>query len=94
MSPVGDRQMPNTDGAQKMPATTGEQNMPNMPGMSNSSDLPRPTPVKHGPDHHGSGNQATPQVTRSRLDDPGIGLGKDERRVLVYTDLEKFAPLS
>jgi FtsP/CotA-like multicopper oxidase with cupredoxin domain len=50
-------------------------------------------PVKHGPDSHGTGNQAIPDETRSRLDDPGTGLGGSGRRVLVYTDLkalEKF----
>jgi FtsP/CotA-like multicopper oxidase with cupredoxin domain len=50
-------------------------------------------PVKHDPDSHGTGNQAIPDETRSRLDDPGTGLGGSGRRVLVYTDLkalEKF----
>ncbi len=50
-------------------------------------------PVKHSSDSHGTGNQAIPEQTRSRLDDPGTGLGGDGRRVLVYADLralEKF----
>ncbi len=61
----------------------------NMPGMDHErrSEIPGSTPVKHGPDTHGTGNQAVPDQTRSRLDDPGDGLGNDSWRVLVYTDL-------
>ncbi len=51
-----------------------------------------PTPVPHGPDHHGPGNSAVPDVTRPRLDDPGVGLGTDGRRVLLYSDLRSVVP--
>lgn len=68
-----------------------------MPGMDmkkmSESEIPGTTPVKHSPDKHGIGNQSAPDFTSSRLDDPGIGLGGDGRKVLVYTDLkavEKF----
>jgi CopA family copper-resistance protein len=44
--------------------------------------LPAPTP--HGPDHHGPGNAAVPMTTRSRLAEPGIGLGDDGWPVLTY----------
>jgi CopA family copper-resistance protein len=44
--------------------------------------LPEPTP--HGRDHHGAGNAAVPMETRSRLMEPGIGLGEDGRSVLTY----------
>jgi len=47
--------------------------------------------VMHGPDQHGNGNAAVPMSTRSRLGEPGVGLGADGWRVLTYTDLE--APL-
>nr|MDP2577733.1 copper resistance system multicopper oxidase [Candidatus Palauibacterales bacterium] len=47
--------------------------------------------VPHGPDGHGPGNSTVPQVTRPRLDDPGIGLGDDGRRVLLYSDLRSVA---
>jgi CopA family copper-resistance protein len=47
-----------------------------------------PEPVMHEPDDlHGPGNAAVPMLTRSRLDEPGVGLGNDGRRVLVYTQL-------
>ncbi len=51
-----------------------------------------PAAVPHGPDTHGPGNAAVPEVTRPRLDDPGIGLGDDGRRVLVYSDLRSVTP--
>ena len=67
--------------------------MPPMAGMDHSMKTSGSAPVPHGPDSHGSGNQAIPMTTRSRLDDPGVGLGGEGRRVLVYADLkalEKF----
>ncbi|MEX2528083.1 MAG: copper resistance system multicopper oxidase [Gemmatimonadota bacterium] len=42
----------------------------------------------HGPDHHGPANASVPNQLMSRLHEPGIGLGEDGWRVLVYTDLE------
>lgn len=51
-----------------------------------------PSAVAHGPDKHGSGNAATPMETRSRLSEPGAGLGEDGWRVLVLTDLKRLTP--
>ena len=51
-----------------------------------------PPPVRHGKDRHGPGNAAVPMETRSRLDEPGAGLGKDGWRVLRYTDLRALRP--
>jgi CopA family copper-resistance protein len=56
------------------------------------SAIPGSTPVEHGPDHHGTENQTTPEQTRSRLHEPGTGLGTDGWRVLVYTDLRAVKP--
>jgi CopA family copper-resistance protein len=61
-----------------------------LPGQIRQSKIPGSTPVKHGPDDHGPGNQMVPDFTRSRLDEPGIGLGNDGRRVLVYSDLKSL----
>ena len=74
-----------------MPSQSTHQGM-NMPGMNETSEIPGSKPVMHGPNHHGIGNQSTPEATRSRLDDPGIGLGGEGRRVLVYTDLRALHP--
>ena len=49
-------------------------------------------PVRHGPDDHGAGNSMTPEITRSRLHEPGIGLGDSGRRELTYADLRGPAP--
>jgi len=50
------------------------------------------TPVKHGPDTHGIGAAAIAQNQFDRLDEPGIGLGNDGRKVLVYNDLKSLRP--
>lgn len=41
-------------------------------------------PTPHGPDTHGPGNAAVPASTRSRLEEPGNGLGDDGWSVLTY----------
>jgi CopA family copper-resistance protein len=46
-----------------------------------------PGMVQHDRNTHGPGNAAIPMMVRSRLSEPGIGLGEDGWRVLVYTDL-------
>jgi FtsP/CotA-like multicopper oxidase with cupredoxin domain len=50
-----------------------------------------PEPVRHDPDDdHGPGEAGLPMMTRSRLHEPGIGLGDDGRRVLTYDQLRAF----
>ncbi|QXD17236.1 copper resistance system multicopper oxidase [Rhodocaloribacter litoris] len=61
-----------------------------MAGLAPPGTLPPAVP--HGEDTHGPGNAAVPMMTRSRLHEPGIGLGNDGRRVLVYTDLKSMEP--
>jgi CopA family copper-resistance protein len=67
-----------------------------MPGMKMGSGLRPagtiPESVEHGPDGHGPGNAAVPKRVKSRLAEPGLGLGADGRRVLVYTDLRALEP--
>jgi CopA family copper-resistance protein len=46
-----------------------------------------PEPAPHGPDTHGPGNAMAPMETRSRLDEPGIGLGEEGWRVLTYAEI-------
>lgn len=61
-----------------------------MPGMDRTGLRPPgtfPEPTPHGADGHGPANAMAPDITRSRLHEPGVGLGGDGRRVLVYTDL-------
>ena len=49
-------------------------------------------PIPHGPDGHGPGNASVAEMPASRLHEPGIGLGDDGRRVLVYADLRALEP--
>ncbi|MEX2468053.1 MAG: copper resistance system multicopper oxidase [Gemmatimonadota bacterium] len=51
-----------------------------------------PPMVVHGPDTHGVANASVPDQVMSRLHEPGVGLGEDGWRVLVYTDLEAIEP--
>lgn len=48
--------------------------------------------VKHGSDHHGTGNQTIAEYSQNRMHEPGGGLGQDSRRVLVYADLKSLVP--
>lgn len=64
-----------------------------MPGMSHEEHAMRMGgEVRHGPDRHGRGNSMVPAMTSERLGDPGIGLGNDGWRVLVYRDLRSPVP--
>lgn len=51
-----------------------------------------PGMLEHEPDTHGPGNAAVPMMVQSRMSSPGVGLGDDGRRVLVYTDLRAIEP--
>ena len=51
-----------------------------------------PPPAPHPKDRHSPTNAAIPMMTFSRLHEPGIGLGEDGWRVLVYTDLKALYP--
>ena len=51
-----------------------------------------PGMLEHEPDTHGPGNAAVPMMVQSRLQEPGVGLGGDGWRVLVYSDLHALTP--
>ena len=72
------------------------QGMPEMPGMGTGdprrSTIPGTESIKHGPDHHGPGNQTVAEYSQNRMEEPGRGLESSERRVLLYTDLRSLAP--
>ena len=77
----------NMDGMNKDKMDHGDMNHGdmNMPAM-------KETPVKHGPDKHGPGAATVATYEFDRLDEPGIGLGNDGRRVLTYRDLKRREP--
>ena len=72
------------------------QDMPDMPGMNaddpRRSTIPGTEPIKHGPSHHGPGNQTVAEYSQNRMGKPGRGLESSDRRVLLYTDLKSLAP--
>ena len=82
--------MQHDPGVQAMP---GMHEMPSM-GTDDQgrSEIPGAEPVKHGPDDHGSGNQAVAEYSQNRLGEPGRGLENSDRRVLLYTDLKSLTP--
>lgn len=56
------------------------------------SPVPGAASVKHGPDHHGTGNQTVAEYSKNRMHEPGRGLEQSSRRVLVYSDLKSLTP--
>ena len=82
------------DGDKKMTDDDMERGGHKDTGMSEKSKQKRShmksKPVQHGPDHHGPAAAAVAQNQFDRLDEPGIGLGNDGRKVLVYNDLKKL----
>ena len=81
------------------PATDVMLEMPGMemPDMQMSAapmadSMVKSGPVKHGPDTHGPANSSVPMETKSRFDEPGIGLEDSGARVLLYSDLRSLQP--
>jgi CopA family copper-resistance protein len=87
---------PHMEHMQHGPGMQPMQDMPDMPGMGTVDQrhltIPGAEPVKHGPDHHGPGNQAVAEYSQNRMGEPGRGLEGSGRRVLLYTDLKSLAP--
>ena len=94
MTPSDDNS--STEHSQHGPGMPPMQGMHEMPAMDagdpRRSEIPGAEPVKHGPDHHGPGNQTVAEYSQNRLGEPGRGLEDSERRVLLYTDLRSLAP--
>ena len=61
-------------------------------GDQGRSKIPGAEPVKHGPDHHGTGNQMVAEYSQNRMGEPGRGLEDSGRRVLLYADLRSLVP--
>jgi CopA family copper-resistance protein len=61
-------------------------------GDQGRSKIPGAEPVKHGPDHHGTGNQMVAEYSQNRMGEPGRGLEDSGRRVLLYADLKSLVP--
>lgn len=66
-----------------------------MPGMDmgGNSSMSDNQGVMHSADTHGAGNSGVAMMSKSRLDEPGIGLENTKNhRVLVYNDLLSLTP--
>lgn len=81
----------NMPGMEAKPKTDDKMAGMNMAGAAAKTEIPGSTPIPHSKDRHGIGNQTVPMTTQARLDEPGVGLGDDGWRVLVYTDLKRLA---
>ncbi|WP_022835345.1 copper resistance system multicopper oxidase [Salisaeta longa] len=74
-------------GPMKEGAMAGGMMASNERGLRAPGTLPEP--VMHDPDNdHGPKEAGIPMMTRSRLDEPGVGLGDDGWRVLTYSHLK------
>ena len=94
MKPSDDNQpMEHRQHSPEMPPVHDMHEMPDMNvGDEGRSPIPGAEPVKHGLDHHGSGNQTVAEYSQNRMGEPGRGLEDSERRVLLYADLKSLAP--
>lgn len=96
MNPSGD--MPNVNESDTNQNGHHMQHGAGMQGMDMGTDdhrrskIPGTEPVKHGPDHHGTGNQTVAEYSQNRFGEPGRGLENSPRRVLLYTDLKSLTP--
>ena len=93
---MGGMDMPGMDMAGMQPDSTSA-----MPGMDMGQNMTAmglrppgtlPDETMHGPDAHGKANASVPMSTKSRLAEPGLGLGEDGWRVLTYADVEALRP--
>ncbi|MBH0201774.1 MAG: copper resistance system multicopper oxidase [Nitrospira sp.] len=60
--------------------------------FSHRSPISGVMPVRHGFDHHGTGNQTVAEYSKNRMHEPGGGFDQSSRRILVYTDLNSLVP--
>lgn len=60
--------------------------------LQRHSSIPMASPVQHGSDHHGTGNQTVAEFSTNRMHEPGRGFEQSTRRVLAYTDLKSLVP--
>jgi CopA family copper-resistance protein len=74
--------MSNPHAAHDMPDMPGMQHMPDMHGQDMAMQASAPAPLKTGP-----GVDMRIAQPRTNLDDPGVGLRNNGRRVLTYADL-------
>ena len=86
-------EMPSMPASDDKPNREHSQHGPDMDaGEGRRSKIPGTEPVRHGPDDHGTGNQTVAEYSQNRMGEPGRGLERSDRRVLLYTDLKSLVP--
>ena len=68
----------------------GMSDMAGMAGMSGMTAVEKPVPVRHAKTEYGPSVDMRVDTPRTSLDDPGIGLRDNGRRVLTYADLRSL----
>jgi CopA family copper-resistance protein len=70
-----------------MMGTMGQGGMAHMSNMQHSGMAMKTTTVRHASSEYGPGVNMRVNTPRTNLDDPGVGLRNNGRRVLTYADL-------
>ena len=79
-------------GSQKNMSASGMQEMSSMPGMNMQVTQDSSIPVQEQSVKTGPGVDNVAMMPVERLDDPGVGLRDNGRRVLTYADLKAITP--
>ena len=88
--------MSNMEGMADMPGMAMDHSghemgsMEGMPGMSGMAADEKPVIVRHAKTEYGPSVDMRVDTPRTNLDDPGIGLRNNDRRVLTYADLKSL----
>jgi CopA family copper-resistance protein len=83
-------------GMSEMPGMSEKQDMSGMEGMAGMSGMAgmaadeKPVIVRHAKTEYGPSVDMRVETPRTNLDDPGIGLRNNGRRVLTYADLKSL----
>jgi CopA family copper-resistance protein len=77
-------------GSHDMNGMTGMSGMAGMAGMSGMSAAEKPVSVHHAKTEYGPSVDMRVDTPRTNLDDPGLGLRNNGRRVLTYADLHSL----
>ena len=73
-----------------MSGMEGMSDMSGMAGMSSIAAAEKPVPVHHAKTEYGPSVDMRVDMPRTNLDDPGVGLRDNGRRVLTYADLHSL----
>ncbi|WP_036488318.1 copper resistance system multicopper oxidase [Myxosarcina sp. GI1] len=90
----GNNSSHNMSGMDTSGSNSSSHNMPGMDmGGNSSNSMSNNRGVMHSADTHGAGNSGVAMMSKSRLDEPGIGLQNTKNhRVLLYNDLISLKP--